>query len=234
MALYKYLPSQYADAFLRGEILFRNLSYFKQSDCRHRGDATEGIHRDRPETDSTIEILSGGGGRTINGDFTSLNEIDSDLVFVFCTSEIFDNALFHAFEADCCIEINNPDEFAKRMQRKVMSLVSANKSIGLLRAPAKYYDPGKSVEFDVKNPTKITFAKDISYAYQKEFRFAYGKGKESFFINPRGAKIVISKRYDFQAEAKTGAGAEKKLLIGSIKDIARIHPESPCCNDYRT
>jgi len=105
MALYKYLPSQYADAFLRGEILFRNLSYFKRLDCRSRGDATEGIHRDRPEGGATLENLSMGG--TVYGDFTSLNEIDSDLVFVFCTSEIFDEALFHEFEADCCIEIDN-------------------------------------------------------------------------------------------------------------------------------
>jgi len=231
MALYRYLPSQYADAFLRGEILFRNLSFFKRSDCRSRGDVTEGMHRDRPEAGATLENLS--TGRTIHGDFTSLNEIDSDLVFVFCTAEIFDAALFHDFKVDCCIEINKPDEFAKRIQRKVMSLVSTNKSIGLLRGPAIYYDPGKKAEFDVKDPTKIAFAKNISYAGQEEFRFAFGKGKKSFCIDPLGVKIVISNLYDFQEEAKSGTVAEKKLLIGSIKDIARIHPESPCVNNSK-
>jgi hypothetical protein len=231
MALYKYLPSQYADAFLRGEILFRNLSYFKRLDCKNRGDATEGIHRDRPEAGVSLENLSAGG--TVFGDFTSLNEIDSDLVFVFCTAEILNQTLFHDFEVDCCIEINNPEEFAKRIQRKVMSLVSSKKSIGLLRGSAIYYDPGKSAEFDVKSPTKIAFAKDISYAYQKEFRFAFGKGEKSFCIDRTKVKIVISKLYDFQEEAKSSTGAEKKLMIGSIKDIARIHPESPCCNKYR-
>jgi len=232
MALYKYLPSQYADAFLRGEILFRNLAYFKQLECKGRGDANEGIHRDRPEGGATIENLSAGGA--VYGDFTLLNEIDSDLVFVFCTSKIFDKALFHDFDADCCIEINKPDEFARRIQRKVMSLVSTNKSVGSLRGPALYYDPGKKAEFDVKNPVNIAFAKNISYADQEEFRFAFGKGKKSFCIDPLGVKIVISKLYDFQEEAKSGTVAEKKLLIGSINDIARVHPESPCCNDYRT
>lgn len=223
MALYKYLPRQYADAFLRGEILFRNLSYFKRLDCKHRGDATEGVHRGRPETGATIENLTVGG--TLNGDFTFLNEINSDLVFVFCTSEIFDKALFHVFEADCCIEISDSDEFSRRIQRKVMSMASTNKSIGLLRAPAKYYDPGKSAEFDIKSPSNIAFAKDNCYAHQKEFRFAFGKGKKSFCLQEA---IVISKRYDFREAAEAGIGAEKKLLIGSLKDIARIHPESPC------
>lgn len=226
MTLYKYLPSKYADAFLQGEILFRNLSYFKQLDCKNRGDATEGIHRDRPEGGATLENLSVGG--TIYGDFTSLNEINSDLVFVFCTAEIFDESLFHEFEADCCIEINNPEEFAKRIRQKVMSLVSTNKSIGLLSRSVIYYDPGKTAEFNVKDPTKIAFAKDSSYAYQNEFRFAFGKGKKSFCVDQSGVKIVISKLYDFQVEAKSGKGAEKTLLIGSIKDIARIHPKSPC------
>jgi len=231
MALYKYLPSQYADAFLRGEILFRNLSYFKRLDCKNRGDVTDGMHCDRPEAGATLENLS--TGRTIHGDFTSLNEIDSDLVFVFCTAEIFDEALFHDFKVDCCIEIYNPEELAKRIQRKVMSLVSTNKSIGLLRGPAIYYDPGKGAEFDVKDPTKIALAKNISYADQEEFRFAFGKGKKSFCIDPLGVKIVISKLYDFQEEAKSGTRAEKKLLIGSIKDIARIHPESLCVSNSK-
>lgn len=232
MVLYKYLPSQHAEAFLRGEILFRNLSYFKKSECKGRGDAMEGIHRDRPEGGVTIENLSTGG--LVYGDFTLLNEIDSDLVFVFCTSRIFDQALFREFkEADCCIEINKPDEFAKRIQRKVMSLVSTNKSIGLLRGPALYYDPGKKPEFDIKSPDNIAFAKDEFYEYQEEFRFAYGKGKQSFRID-QSKKIVISKLYDFQEEAKSGKEAEKRLMIGSIKDIARVHPESPCCNNIRT
>ncbi|MDD5175716.1 MAG: hypothetical protein PHQ05_04750 [Sterolibacterium sp.] len=225
MVLYKYLPHQFADVVLRGEILFRNLSHFKRLECKTRGDATEGIHRDRPETGATIENLSVGG--TINGDFTFLNEIESDLVYVFCTSEIFDKTLFCDFEVDCCIEIYNSDEFAKRIQRKVMSLASTNKSIGLLRGSANYYDPGNAVEFDVKNPRTIAFAKDISYAHQKEFRFAFGRGKKSFCIQE---SIVISKRYDFQAAAESSTRAEKKLLIGSVKDIARIHPESPCFN----
>ena len=122
---------------------------------------------------------------------------------------------------------DNPEELEKRIQRRVMSLVSTNKSIGLLRGLAIYYDPGKKAEFDVKDPTKIAFAKNISYADQEEFRFAFGKGKKSFCIDPLGVKIVISKLYDFQEEAKSGTEAEKKLLIGSIRDIARIHPDSP-------
>jgi hypothetical protein len=112
-----------------------------------------------------------------------------------------------------------------------MSLVSTKKSIGLLCGPALYYDPSKRAEFDVKNPTKIAFAKDFSYAYQKEFRFAFGKGRKSFYIDPLKVRIVISNLHDFSEDAKSGTEAEKKLLIGSIKDIAHIHPESHCVNN---
>ena len=48
--LYKYLPSRYLDAFVhRGEILFRNMAYFRKIEDKGRADLLEGLHVDRPD-----------------------------------------------------------------------------------------------------------------------------------------------------------------------------------------
>ncbi len=42
--LYKYLPSQYANALIEeGEVMFSTLSWFKQLEDQRRGDLLEGI-----------------------------------------------------------------------------------------------------------------------------------------------------------------------------------------------
>lgn len=57
--LYKYLPSRYAETVLAGNLLFRNLSYFRQSEDAQRGDTIEGIHVDHLKTPMTIATQDG-------------------------------------------------------------------------------------------------------------------------------------------------------------------------------
>ena len=110
MRLYKYLPSEHVPAVLdRGEILFRNLTYFRQQEGPVRGDTYEGIHKNHPGTDIVIESTE--HGIRAEGKYSFLNSTNPDLVFCFCMSKLFSKELMAEFKYDACIEIFKPDEF---------------------------------------------------------------------------------------------------------------------------
>lgn len=138
-ALYKYLPSKYFPAFLdRGEMLFRNLTYFRQHEGKVRGDAYEGIHKDHPGTDIVLANFTQ-GFRSV-GKFSFLNSTNSDLVFAFCLSKRLSKDLMAQFECDACIEIFKPDEFIRRVRFALARLISVHR-VGLLAQPVNYYHP---------------------------------------------------------------------------------------------
>lgn len=195
--------------------MFRNLTYFKQYECERRGDPLEGLHRDNPDNDITIRRQS--DGHITKGDFSFLNSIDSDLVYVFCLSNSLTNELYNEFESDACIEITNPQEFIKRVLLKVKRLVSCHK-VGLLSGNVNYYQPNEAAEFNIHDPYKLPFSKDIEFISQDEYRIVFGTRK-AFKIEK---SIVANAKYDFREEAMKGTKKEKYIKIGSIGDIANI------------
>ena len=213
--LYKYVPSIYAKSVLKGELLFRNLSYFKQDECKQRGDKLEGHHRDNPDNDITIKNLST-GTKTV-GDFSFLNTTDSDHIFVFCLSETYNPKLCEEFKSDACIEISNTNEFIRRVSFKLKRLLSVHK-YGLLHGKAKYYQPNVRAEFNIKDPKELIFAKDVFFQHQDEYRLAFGNKKAFKLIQ----KIIVNVIYDFEEEAMKGTSKEKMVNIGSIADIAKL------------
>lgn len=215
-ALYKYLPSRYVSNVLEnGELLFWNLSYFKQHECEKRGDPLEGHHRDNPDNDIVIDNLS--TGSKIKGDFSFLNSTNSDLIYVFCLSQSLCNDLFEEFESNACIEIIDVKEFIRRVRVAVKRLVSVHKT-GLLNAPVSYYVANKPAEFNVKDPKKLVFAKDDVFSNQDEYRLVFGTRK-AFDLEQ---SIVINGAYNFREEAMKGVVKEKMIKIGKITDIANV------------
>src|SRR3954462_13299808 len=111
--LFKYLPARYLDALLAGNILFRNLVYFRvvEGDVRH--DALEGTHVDKPDHSVDMFVLQ--TSTTIRGRFAFHNAAKNfDRIFCFCTSLSFDPALLTKF-GGACIEIFDADEFERRL-----------------------------------------------------------------------------------------------------------------------
>jgi hypothetical protein len=59
--LYKYLPLRFVESVVgRGDILFRNLAYFRKVEDRGRTDLLEGLHMDYPDNPITIDAAAGG------------------------------------------------------------------------------------------------------------------------------------------------------------------------------
>jgi hypothetical protein len=217
LALYKYLPSKYASAFLdRGEILFRNLTYFRQHEGRVRGDAYEGIHKDHPGTNVVLENLT--QGSKIVGKFSFLNSTNSDLVFVFCLSKKLSKDLMVEFESDACIEIFEPNEFIRRVRFALARLISVH-PVGLLAQPVHYYHPAEAACFDIKKPTQLAFAKIKSYAEQEEFRLSFGT-RQAFKL----VQQITQPHYDPYDDAIKGKSKEKLVKVGALRDVARLVP----------
>lgn len=218
LKLYKYLPSQFLNAVVKkGDLLFRNLSYFRQYEDNRRGDPLEGFHRDNPDNDITLSDPKT-GKILAKGDFSFLNSTNTDLINVFCLSKAIKPELYEEFKADCCIEIIDADEFIRRTMFAVKRLISAHDS-GLLTGPVNYYMHNAPAGFDIKNPQNLAFAKGVTYEHQKEFRLVFGT-KKAFDLKQQ---IVINKSYDFIGEAKKGTPKEKHIFIGDIRDIVKIH-----------
>lgn len=214
-SLYKYLPSQFAPAFLnRGEILFRNLTYFRQLEGKVRGDTYEGIHNDYPGTDVTLKNLTQGFSSI--GKFSFLSSTNSDFVFAFCLSKSFNKKLMDEFDCDACIEIFEPEEFIRRVRFALKRLISVHK-IGLLAQPVNYYNPSSSVLFDIKDPTQLAFAKNDIYAKQDEFRLSFGT-RQAFKL----IEQVAFPNHNPYDEAIKGVSKEKRIQIGQVNNIARL------------
>ena len=214
--LYKYLPSKYVEQVLNsGELLFRNLTYFRQHECEQRGDSLEGHHRDNPDKD--IEIINLSSGQKIKGDFSFLNTTNTDLIFIFCLSKTYSDRLFEEFKSNACIEITNVIELLKRTRIALRKLISFHPA-GLLYNDVKYYAANQPAEFNIKEPKELVFAKDEVFRNQDEYRLVFGK-KKAFNIEQ---KIVVNVQYDFREEAMKGTPIDKLITIGNIADIAAV------------
>jgi hypothetical protein len=218
-SLYKYLPAEYVEeTVLKGKILFRNFTYFKQQEDKVRGDYLEGSHRDNPEKGAYIERKYGIG---VASDISFINSTDSDLIFMFCTSLKFSSKYFKAFNCDACIEITDPKEFCRRVRIALIQKLSTHKKIGLLCGRVSYYNSTQSPEYNIKDTTALPFLKNEIYANQYEYRLVYGT-KKAFFLKQQ---LIQNKSHDFRAEALKGNAKSKIITIGSIEDITIVHRE---------
>ena len=200
----------------KGELLFRNLTYFSQYEDERRGDPLEAHHRDNP--DNEIEITDISTGRKIKGDCSFLNTTDPNLIYAFCMSKNHSNDLYKEFQSEACIEVVDVEKFLLRIKVKLKRYVSCHKS-GLLYGDVEYYAANKIVKFNIKDPKELVFAKDERFENQSEYRIVFGT-KTAFKLVQ---KIVVNRLYDFRDEAMNGTPDEKLIRIGDMSDIAQVH-----------
>lgn len=162
MPLYKFTKRAFAKSTQGGNLLFRNLTYYKQHYDDQIGDYMEGWHVDSPDHDVTITTISHGYahprdiknaspvGKSICGPYSMRTRISEEKVFVHCLSTEFDETMSKKFDADACLVINNVTEFVRRCEiaGKNMSLFGFDKR-GLISGEVEYFDPAKSIEIDI-------------------------------------------------------------------------------------
>lgn len=217
VAIYKGLPSEHAQAFLNGEILFRSFSYFMRAEDSARNDGLDGRHVDAPDHDVTIENLS--TGKIIKGAFECHNVCGKpDRLFCFCTSTSREAC---AKFGNACIEISDVQDFKSWLERALQRLnrLTALDTPLLLANRVTYYLPNEPLPstVDVKNTHHLAFVKRSQYSSENEFRFVFSR---------RGGRALVqklvTKAYRPIDDLKDAPDKECFLKIGSVRDIARI------------
>lgn len=217
--LFKYLPAPYVDTLLAGNILFRNLVYFRlvEGDVRH--DALEGTHVDKP--DHNVEMLNLTTAMTIRGRFAFHNAAKNfDRIFCFCTSLCFDPALLTKFGGSC-IEIFDSDAFERRLfdaLRRRSGLIPLESPL-LLAKPVIYYRSNQAAPdgVDVTDPRHLAFLKPHEFENEQEFRFMFGR-RGAFELK----RMIVNDLYSPKEELIGKAEKAAVIKMGSITDLAKV------------
>lgn len=213
--LYKYLPDTYVPAVLdRGELLFRNLTYFRQCEGRVRGDPYEGIHKDHPGTER--EIYNFRTGFISRGAFSFLHSTDSDHIFAFCLSRRLDAQMAKDFGSNAVIEFFDPEELIRRVRFTLRRVLSVHRA-GVLAKEVTYYKPDEPALFDVADAKNLAFVKNEQYRPQSEYRIVFGSRKAFKLIQQ-----ITQPQHDPYYDAMKKSPAEKLIRVGLLSDIARV------------
>lgn len=214
--LFKGLEPQYANAFLRGELLFRSYSYFMRTEDTARHDGFDGRHVDAPTHEVNIEVLS--TGKNIRGEFEFHNICGKpDKIFCFCSSM---NANAIAKFGGAKIEILDVKELSSRIQKyltRLGRLIRLDSPLPLASA-ITYYSSTKAApsKTDVKNPRELAFLKRDIYSEENEFRFVFSRRGGISLIQK-----LTTKAYEPADDLLSIVDKQILLKLGSLNDIAR-------------
>lgn len=213
--LYKYLPQAFADRVVsRGDLLFRNLSYFRRLEDKGRADLLEGMHMDWP--DNPITLASMDGKVRWEGRAGMLNAINQDRLLVFCCSTRWGLDLFEEFSSDACIEILNPTAFLSRLEG-VISRQPRFAESGLLHGPVLYYELNRSAPIDITDPKQLPFCKHMLYSHQDEYRLALAlRG------GLRREKRIVNELFTFDEDLLRARPCQRHVYMGDLSDLVRI------------
>jgi hypothetical protein len=169
---------------------------------------------DYPDNDITIENAD---GRRWQRRAAFLNSINSNKLFVFCLSEVLSPSLYAEFSADSCVEILDLDEFFRRCRETISQQPRFSES-GLMHDRVEYYAPGRPAIRNVKDPRCVPFFKHEAYSHQAEYRLATAL-RRGLQLTER----IVSQKFTFDEETLASRPAHRHVIIGSIKDIAKVH-----------
>jgi hypothetical protein len=108
-------------------------------------------------------------GKPINliGDIK--HTVEEPTYHLVCFSCMWHRNLFEEFEADTCVIVSNPSEFAKRLQAAGQSVFPG---WYFLDCPVEYFDPYEHVKNEYFSSA---MSKDFRFAYQREYRILWSQ-----------------------------------------------------------
>jgi hypothetical protein len=214
-SLFKYLPSQYLDAFVgRGELLFRSLSYFRNyEELEVRGDPQEGQRLYNSLNGLEINNLT--SGESINFPWSFESSVQAREIFVFCFSLEYLVSLSHEFDTDVCVEIHNPAALLAKVRAALM-LRRWVKNAKLLHGTLNYYSPSEPPLAEWAVPERMVLKKTENFAGQREYRFAFARGN-ALQLNNVVTQITAT------------PGVSQPTLIGHPEHVLRIGNLAKLC-----
>jgi hypothetical protein len=217
-SLYKYLPSEYVDSFVRqGAVLFRSLSYFRDhEDAQVRGDEFEGTRVHRPHNGLEVTLVSTKEKLVLPHSFESTAREDD--IVVFCLSTVLSADLAARFKADVCIEIKNVGALVSGIRSALLRRPSI-KSKALFHGPVKYYSPNQAPIVDWALPERIAMSKLSAYTWQHEYRFAFAVN-DAFRVENTRVRLVSPNEQRF---SEPSIHADRIFKLGSLAKQCKVH-----------
>jgi len=221
-SIYKYIPEQYVEGFVRrGELLFRSLSYFRDYEEQQvRGDKYEGTRLHQKKEGLVLTMVESGETRIFNGSLESKAQAED--IFVMCLSTELSAQLARDFKANVCIEIYDPIWLLTGL-RSALRRRPSIKNKTLFHAPVTYYDPSDDVGIEWAFPSRIGMSKTRHYERQSEYRIAFGLNGALAFQNT-SIQLVS---HDYQRGRPTGNHREMLLKVGSLKRYCTVWKFGP-------
>jgi len=222
-SIYKYLPERFVDNLLRGEVLFRTLSYFQDWEDKYRqvrGDRYEGTYLHQKPDGLDLTFNHAPEPTKLHGSFQS--RVQSDDIFVFCLSTELSATLAHEFETTTCVEFHDPAKLIAGIRAALLRRPSV-KSKRLLSEPVHYYDSGDQVGVKWALPDSITMSKTRDFDWQCEYRLAFAVNDafsagatQQAFVFPNGRWERSSSDYP-----------EKLLKVGDLRRYCTVWQFAP-------
>ena len=217
MAIYKYFTEEaHAQAFIKGELLLRPLSYFRALEAEEgvRGDANDGtLTYTRP---GGIDVTIVGDGRVEK--IHSFEAAANDDIFVFCASNSLCADLAKDF-GPICVELSDPESIVARLKRRACRKSRFDYE-QIISGPVDYRPPEREPGIEWALPEKLTLMKPPSFAGQDEFRIAVGT-RSAFDAENVGLKI----QFQPGQPAPRAAPAQTHIIlsVGSLEEFTTVH-----------
>ena len=217
-SLYKYLSKpEYADSFIRGELRFNSLAYFRdyEADEGVRADALEGTRIYRPEGGLRGNNLTT-GEKFLLADTAFTSSANHESIFVLCLSTELSIQIAQRFSATVCVEIKDPGAFLA----SVRSHLQLRKSVDpcFHHGKVNYYDAAVAPIIDWALPEIVARSKSNSFEWQQEYRIAFAEAGAFRIEN-----VQLSLQTKFMPFPQAKNHTLRKIRIGSIRRFCRLH-----------
>jgi hypothetical protein len=212
--LFKYFTElRWAEAFLRGELLFRSLAYFRDfEDQDVRRDSNEGSAVMHPA--SGLHMYNQTQRKEIllpNGAFIST--VKQEEVFVLCATRSMTDERKSRFNAVACVEIRSIPKLCARIE---LALPQGAK---FFAGRVEYYQQTEEGSPRWALPDMIARAKLKSYEWQDEYRFLFST-TDALDFEKAQYQIVTGKR---EPPDKPTEYPSHLLKTRDLKDFCLLH-----------
>jgi len=211
-SLYKYFSElKYAEAFLDGEMLFRSLAYFRDSEDAVRGDEYEGTSKFLPDGGLVVNNRTQGTTFTLPMAFES--SVKAHEIFVYCVSQALRPDIAKEFNAVACVEITKIAMLCGRI-RETLPATAAFRA-----RPVDYYPQTQGGTPRWALPDQIATSKLDRWVSQDEYRFVFS------LTDALGFEKVETRLIDRKSRpiSKPEEHACRLLKLRSLRDICILH-----------
>jgi len=193
------------------------LSYFQDyEDGLIRGDEYEGVLKHTKL--EGLEINNVTTGESFNAPWQFESEVDSENIFIFCTSNKLSRELAQEFKSDICVEFVNAAPIISNL-RSAVSLRKKIKPNRLFHDEVKYYSEEEAPGIKWAFPNQIAMRKLNRFSNQEEYRFMFSLNN-ALEYNKTTQKIRIGEKTKVQ---RIEPYPEHILKVGNIKKCCKIH-----------